>query len=162
MFHLAAVLGFAFAPGSNGILLGLFIFAALCVWTRRTIPKGYEYTFESRGAGSFEPTLTRYARLVEVIIGLSTGSIALLAGSSFFHDKSKLPEAYGNPLALLAMSILALVLFIGLLTFFYEEWQHHPDQYTHTRCRLIVRLGFTGLLCFASGYGWLAYALVRG
>ena len=161
MFLLASISGLLFAPGFAGILLGLGIFAALNIWTRFSIPKGI-YTFESRGVGSFEPTIARYARLVEVILGLTTGSIALLAGTSFFHSLSKLPPTYANPLALLAMSILGLVLFIGLLTFFYEEWQHRSDQYTQTRYRLVVQLGFTGLLCFALGYAWLAYVLVRG
>jgi hypothetical protein len=77
-----------------------------------------------------------------------------------YHTNGRLPQLYGSPLVLLAMSVVWLVLFISCTTFFYEDWLHHPQVYTHRRYRLVVALGFSGLLSFAAGYVWLAFALM--
>jgi hypothetical protein len=127
----------------------------------RTI-KPDNYTFEPQGRpGSFDPIITRYSKLVEVIVGLAAGSIVLLAGSNGFRNGAgvKLPPEYASPLMLLAMSVVFSVMFVALCSHNYEEWQHHCT-YTHHRFRFSVALGFSGLICFALGYCWLGYAFV--
>ena len=144
--------------GVPGLLTSVGVFFVLYIWQCFAIPSG-NYTFEPRGPGSFEPALLRYSRLTEFIVGLATGSIVLLAGTSIFHSNVRLPPLYGSPLVMLAMSVVWLVLFISCTTFFYEDWLHHPEIYTHRRYRLIVAFGFSGLLSFAVGYLWLGFTL---
>jgi ATP/ADP translocase len=153
IFSIAGVKG-----GLAGISIFIFCYCVACVFVK-VLVKPDKYTFEYRGEGSFEPTLNRYTQLVEFIVGLATGSIVLLAGSSVLRTGGKLPPCFGSPMVLLAMSTVFLVLFIGCTTFFYEDWLHHKNQ-THTKYRLSVALGFAGLLCFTVGYCWLAFALV--
>jgi phosphoglycerol transferase MdoB-like AlkP superfamily enzyme len=157
---MSCVWSFLFSPGVPGALTAIVIFLMFytIAWTN-TKPSN-SYTFEPRGPGSFEPILARYSRLVEFIVGLATSSIVLLAGSSIFRSAGKLPKAYGSPLVLLASSVICAVLFIALCNYHYEEYQHH-NNYNHHKYRLNVALGFSGLVCFAAGYLWLGFALVR-
>jgi hypothetical protein len=151
---------FLLIPGVHGCLAAVAIFIVAYGRVCSKIKPG-SYTFEPRGPGSFEPSLNRYTRLTEFIVGLATGSIVLLAGSSVFHAQGRLPQLYGAPLVLLAMSVVWLVIFIACTTYFYEDWLHHPHNHTHHRYRLSVALGFSGLLCFGVGYVWLGFALMR-
>ena len=145
--------------GVTGALAATAVFAFFYVVTCFSVPKG-NYTFEHRGPGSFEPTLKRYTHLVEFIVGLASGSIVLLGGSSVWQSGGRLPSKFGSPLVLLAASVVLLVLFLACTTFFYEDWLHNQRQ-THHRYRLSVALGFAGLLCFAVGYCFLAFSLVQ-
>jgi hypothetical protein len=141
--------------GLTAAAIFIFFYCVALIFVQRGT-----YTFEHRGPGSFEPTLRRYTRLVEFIVGLASGSIVLLAGSSVWQSPSgRLPQKFGSPLVLLAASVVFLVLFLACTTFFYEDWLHHRNQ-THHKYRLSVALGFSGLLCFAVGYCFLAFALV--
>ena len=145
----------------RGCLTGIGIFGLLYLAAWRLIkalPNGY--TFEPQGRpGSFEPILARYSKLAELIIGLATSSIVLLAGSSVFRSAGKLPKAYGSPLVLLAVSVIWGVVWLAWTNYHYESWQHQ-ETYSHHRYRLSVAFGFSGLLCFAVGYVWLGFALV--
>jgi hypothetical protein len=152
------VLRFVSSPGVPGCLAAVGIFVILYIVAHLAIQPG-SFTFEPRGPGSFEPILTRYTRLTELIISLATGSIVLLGGSSIFRSAGKLPSSYGSPLVLLASSVVFALLFLALCNYRYEEWQHH-NNYSHQRYRLNVALGFAGLLTFAVGYVWLGFALV--
>ena len=81
--------------------------------------------------GAFEPLLQKYLHLAEFTIGLATGSIVLLIGSSILHGKDgRLPWFYAAPLFVLAASVLAGVLFMTLLILSYEDVQHGNP---HTR-----------------------------
>jgi len=145
------------AGTAGGIIgLGILIVCYLGAW--EFVPRG-KYTFEHRGPGSFEPTLARYDGLVKFIVGLATGSIAIVTGTSLFRNAGSVPQIMGSPLVLLAMSVVFFVMFLGLTSFFYEDWLHHQNQ-THHKYRISVALGFAGLLCFAAGYFMLAFALV--
>jgi hypothetical protein len=155
-----AMLRFFSSPGMPGCLTAIGVFVLLYIGSCLRIKPGHA-TFEptGRGQGSFEPILARYTRLAELVIGLATSSIVLLAGSSVFRSAGKLPIGYGSPLALLASSVVFAVLFLAFCNYSYEEWQHH-GMYSHHRYRLNVALGFTALLVFAVGYVWLGFALV--
>ena len=74
-----------FSPGVGGLLAGLAIFI-VCFVTAYFNLQPSTYRFEARGPGSFEPGLARYIRLVEIILGLGTGSIVVLAGSSILRS----------------------------------------------------------------------------
>lgn len=111
--------------------------------------------------GGYEPFLAKYLRLSEFIIGLATGSIVLLVGSSSLHGQSgHLPWVYATPLLLLAFSVLSGVCFMVWQIYDYEMYQHDTP---HTRAgyALSEGLGFTSLLCFGFGYVWLIIAVTR-
>jgi hypothetical protein len=148
-------------PGIGGLLAGMLIFVLCFVAALKDAPQG-EYNFEPRGPGSFEPRLGNYARLVEIIIGLATGSIILLAGSSIFRAGGRLPWFYGSPLVLLAMSVVYALTFLALLVRAYENFLHDPKSYSRGPYTLNVSLAFASLLCFALGYLWLGFALANG
>lgn len=145
--------------GLRGFLTAVVIFIGIYSWEYFAIKSG-SYTHDRSGPGTFEASLARYTHLTEFIVGLAVGSIVLLAGSSIYHTNGKLPPLYASPLVLLAMSVALLVAFITCTTFFYEDWLYHPSNQTHRRYRLSVAFGFSGLLCFVTGYVWLAFALM--
>ena len=154
-----AVLRFLSIAGVRGFLTAFGIFIAIYTWECFAIKSG-SYTHDRSGPGTFEVSLARYTHLTEFIVGLAVGSIVLLAGSSIYHTNGKLPPLYGSPLVLLAMSVALLVMCITCTTFFYEDSLYNPQNQTHRRYRLSVALGFSGLLCFVTGYVWLAFALM--
>jgi hypothetical protein len=162
------MLRFFWSPGVPGIVVGLVIFVvcyAFAMLVIEPLKNGAGYPIDHSGPRSFEPGITRYTRLVEIQIGLATGSIVLLAGSSFLHPVGNLPAghlptSYGSPLVLLAMSVVLSLLFISVFSYSYEETLHDANFYKHNVFRLVTALGFSGLLCFAVGYVWLAFALV--
>ncbi|MBI3663397.1 MAG: hypothetical protein HY234_10155 [Acidobacteria bacterium] len=145
------------APGVPGLLVGLAIF--LFLWLRASLSvKGETFLFEPRGPGSFEPLLQRYTLLAQFIIGLATGSIVLLAGSSVFKSGGRLPWQYASPLVLLSLSVIYGVCFMGLLLYNYESFLHN-QIYTRVAYTRNTALGFSSLFCFAIGYLWLAFRL---
>ena len=77
------------------------------------------------------PILGRYLRAAEFIIGLATGSIVLLVGSSALHGNGEhLPWFYASPLLLLGLCVLYGVFFMVWLIYGYEMYQHDN---VHTR-----------------------------
>ena len=131
-----------------GVLIG--------VWTiSRSMKKG-NYNLDPQGkAGAFEPLLQKYLRLAEFTIGLATGSIVLLVGSSVLHGKDgRLPIGYASPLLVLAGSALAGIAFMASMILSYEEYQH-GNPHTARAYALIETFGFTSLLLFVGGYVWL-------
>ena len=105
--------------------------------------------------GTFEPFLARYIRAAEFIVGLATGSIVLLVGSSALHGQGgHLPWFYASPLLLLALCVAYGIAFMVWLSYCYENYrQGHP--YTRLAYNLNVSLGFSALACFIVGYLWL-------
>jgi len=118
------------------------------------------YNLDPKGKpGAFEPLLQKYLRLAEFTIGLATGSIVLLAGSSVLHGKDgRLPWFYASPLLVLAGSVLSGIAFMAYLILCYEEVQH-GNPHTARAYALIETFGFTSLLLFIIGYVWLILAI---
>ena len=108
--------------------------------------------------GSFEARLANYVRAVEYLLGLATGSIVLLVGSSALHPNGRIPWVFASPLIVLGFCVVYGVLFMVLLIFDYEEFLHH-NNYTRTRYVLNQGLGFSALVCFCLGYVWLVCAV---
>lgn len=89
--------------GFAGLLVGPLLVAA--VWCASYFTKEHEsYNIDPQGRpGAFEPLITKYIRASEFIIGLATGSIVLLVGSSALHAQGgHLPWFYASPLLMLA------------------------------------------------------------
>jgi len=145
-------------PGTGGLIVGAFIFVGS--WAVAYLRTPYpSITFEPRGPGSFEPRLANYLRASETLIGLASGSVVLLAGSSIVRSGGHLPWFYASPLVLLGVSVIYSVGFIGFLIYFYEAFLHFPESYTRLRYSLVQAFGFSSLICFSLAYVWLAFTL---
>jgi hypothetical protein len=114
------------------------------------------FTFEPQEQpNSFEPRLANYVRAVEFLLGIATGSIVLLVGSSALHANGMVPWVFASPLIVLGFCVVYGVLFMALLIYHYEQFLHHHHNYTRTRYVRTVGLGFSTLCCFCLGYFWL-------
>jgi len=148
--------GFLGIVTASGVVLLMWI---LCYLMRR---KSGPYNLDPQGkSGAFEPLLQKYIRLTEFTIGLSTGSIVLLIGSSIFHGKDgHLPTFYASPLLILAASVLLGLAFMAYLILSYEEVQH-GNPHTPFAYSLSETLGFSSLILFCVGYVWLIIQVTR-
>jgi hypothetical protein len=129
-----------------------FVIGACAYFTRELGPFNLD---PKAKPGAFEPFLVKYMRVSEFIIGLATGSIVLLIGSSALHGQGgRLPWFYASPLLLLAICVVYGIIFMVWLIYHYEEHQHGVP---HTRFAysLSLTLGFSALACFSVGYIWL-------
>lgn len=148
-------------PGFSGIVLGALMFLAIGASSYFT--KGHEaYDLDPKDKpGTFEPFLAKYLRLSEFIIGLATGSIVLLVGSSSFHGQGgHLPWFYASPLLLLGWCVIFGIGFMVWLVFNYEEHQH-GNPHTRFAYTLSETLGFSSMAGFCFGYVWLIIAVTR-
>lgn len=142
-------------PGTSAIIVELLVPSAL--WCVCYYTKEHElYNFDPKGVeGAFEPFLVKYLKLMETMIGLATGSIVLLVGSSALHGQSgHLPWFYASPLFLLAGCVLYGILFSIWMIFHYEDYQHN-GRHSKKAYALCETLGFSSISCFVIGYLWL-------
>lgn len=148
-------------PGFSGLIVGVVILVV--VWVCSYFTKKYEtYNLDPQGVpGAFERHLARYIRATEFIIGLATGSIVLLVGSSALHGQGgRLPWFYASPLLLLAWCVVYGIAFMIWLILHYEGHQH-GDPHTKFAYSVSETLGFSSLLCFCVGYVWLILQVTR-
>jgi hypothetical protein len=149
-------------PGFSGVVtIALIpaIIGTVSYLTRNKIPA---YNLDPLGKpGAFEPLLQKYIRLAEFMIGLATGSIVLLIGSSAFHGQGgHLPWFYASPLLVLAASVLTGLGFMTWQILSYEETQH-GNPYKASWYSISETLGFSSLAFFCIGYVWLVVAVTR-
>jgi hypothetical protein len=148
-------------PGLSGAITGVGIFlaiGALAYFTRG--PGPFNLDPQNR-PGAFEPFLAKYVRASEYVIGLATGSIVLLVGSSALHGQSgHLPWFYASPLLLLAFCVIYGVAFMVWAIYSYEEHQH-GNPHTRFVYSLSLSLGFSALACFFVGYVWLIFRVTE-
>jgi hypothetical protein len=150
-------------PGISGLLVGFATFLAIGITIRFTIVREPgPFNLDPQGTpGAFEPFLVKYLRVAEFIVGLAAGSIVLLLGSSALHNNgASLPSFYASPLLVLGCCVLYGIAFMVWLTYHYEDYQHGAK---HTRAAYIfsLTLGFSALVCFVIGYGWLIFRVTR-
>jgi hypothetical protein len=146
-------------PGFGGLLVGLVLFFGLWLTACLATPAG-SFTFDPQNRpGAFEPRLAIYVRAGEYIVGIATGSIVLLVGSSGLHSSGRLPWLYASPLVLLALCVIYGVLFMVLLAYNYEMFLH-GNPYTRFQYVRNQALGFSALACFCAGYSWLVVAII--
>jgi hypothetical protein len=148
-------------PGFSGVILALGSFGVI-YWLPYREHKHGPFDLDPKGKpGGYEPFLAKYLRLAEFVIGLATGSIVLLVGSSALHGQSgHLPWFYSTPLLLLSGSVFYGVCFMVWQISDYEMYQH-GTPHTREGYALTEALGFSSLLCFAFGYIWLILAVTR-
>ena len=121
-----------------------------------------EYDFDVEGApGEFEKRLAAYLDISKFMIGLASGSIVLLVGSSALHKSELLPSSFASPLVLLALSVLYGILFIVFLATDYEAYRHKTSKYTRFKYTRNQALGYSSLFCFCIGYAWLIFIVTR-
>jgi hypothetical protein len=101
---------------------------------------------------AFEPRHEHYLKVAEVITTLSSASFVFLLSLHSSHSVMLFPFA----MVLLGFSIVYAVLFMALITYFYEQFLYDPAMYSNRRQSIIVGLGFGALLCFALAYFFLA------
>lgn len=148
-------------PGFTGSVTAalILIIAAVASYSGK---KYTNYNIDPKGIpGTFEPILARYIRIAEFIIGLDTGSIVLIVGSSALHGQSgHLPWVYASPLLLLASSVIYGVGFMACLIL-NDENARHGNKHTATRYALSETFGFSALACFCAGYIFLVVLVTR-
>ncbi|MBA3031350.1 MAG: hypothetical protein FP814_11790 [Desulfobacterium sp.] len=145
--------------GFCGILVAIasFLFIWLLVWLSKRSEDG-PFTFDAPGKpGSFEKLLQIYIDILKYVLGLASGSIILLIGSSSFRKSGYLPSAFASPLVLLTASIFFGLLVMLLLTMGYETYQHNTHPYTKIMYTRNIALGLSSLFCFCIGYAWLIF-----
>jgi hypothetical protein len=147
-------------PGTSGLFvsLGSLVLVGLIIQART--PKAPNFTFDPRGndPNSFEPRLANYVRAVEFLLGLATGSIVLIVGSSALHPVQTLPWQFVSPLCVLAFCVVYGLLFMVQLIRSYEEFLAY-DNFTRSRYIFNTTLGFSALACFCGGYIWLVLSV---
>jgi hypothetical protein len=104
------------------------------------------------GDYDFDPRHGHYMKCGEVITTLASASLVLIPG---LHFTAVFPWL-GMSMVLLGFTVVYTLLFMGLLTFFYEKSMFDPTFLTVFRSALIHGLGFGALSCFAISYFVLA------
>jgi hypothetical protein len=147
--------------GFSGVLVVLGI-AAVTGMVNYRAKRGQNYNLNPKDVpNAFEPFLAKYLRLGEFMIGLATGSIVLLVGSSAFHGQGgRLPWFYASPLLLLAASVLFGLLFMAWLILNYEE-HSHGNPHTGLHYTFSLTLGISSIAYVCIGYLWLIVAVTR-
>jgi hypothetical protein len=149
-------------PGFYGLVVGVLVFPALwwVIWA--VLPPG-PFNMDIRGEkGSFVPLLTMYVDIAKFVIGLASGSIALLVGSVTFRatgTPGPRLSSFASPLFLLALSIVWGVCFMPFLALDYEAYRHEEKPYTRIKYARNQAFGFGCLICFALGYLWLIFTV---
>jgi len=148
-------------PGFSGVVSTVVV--GIAVWVERRSSK--QFAAYNLGPGgdpkAYEPILARYIRFAEFMIGLATGSIVLIVGSSTLHGQGgHLPWFYASPLLLLGSSVIYGLLFMAAQLVTMEEvLQGNP--HTAFSYALNETLGYSSLICFLSGYIWLVFAVTN-
>src|SRR5580704_1651435 len=134
-------------PGTSGLLVGLAIFSAIgaCAYLTRG-PGPFDLDPQAK-FGAFEPFLAKYIRATEFIIGLATGPIVFLIGSSALQgQRGRLPWFFASPLLLLTICVVYGISFMVWLTYRYEQHQRGVPHTRFAYC-LSLTLGFSSLAC---------------
>lgn len=114
--------------------------------------------------GTFEPHSARYQDLSKLLITLSGAAIAFLIGV-LASDKSsatvftkKIEANAPIVVGFFSTSIALLALFMIFQTIWYEQYCHSTEHSSYKRWKyaLSMSLGWTGLVAFVLGFGWLA------
>ncbi len=145
--------------------LGTIVFIA----AYRRAKKGLWYFFDPKhytgiaDSGDFGPHYARYQDIAKLAITLSAGAIAFLI-NTLVGQKAPLEEFAARiesvaPIVVgfFAASISFLILFMVLLSMWYEDYCHSKthDTYTAWRYGTVQALGVIGLISFLLAFIWL-------
>lgn len=107
----------------------------------------------------FDPRHGHYLKCGEVLIALASASLAFIPLHSMQLPKDGIwGLLLGASMVLLALTIVFALLFMALLTYFYEMFLFNPANFKAWNSSLIFALGFSAFACFAIAY--LALAVV--
>lgn len=145
-------------PGFSGCAASIAILAVVWCYCRASKQHKTYNLGPGGGAKAYEPILGRYLRLAEFVIGVATGSIVLIVGSSAFHGRGGgLAWFFASPLLMIAASVVYGIAFMAYQILTFEEVSH-GNPHTAMQYALNETLGFSSLLCFIAGYIWLVIA----
>jgi hypothetical protein len=146
--------------------------AVVFVLAFRSVKRGYHYFFEPKhntderlkDAGDFGGHCQRYQDLSKLAIALSAGAIAFLINTlvgqkSPANEFSKrLAEAAPIVVGFFGAAIALLILFMVLQAVWYERYCHSASHSTYKAWKyaLCSSLGWSELVSFVMGFGWLA------
>jgi len=94
------------------------------------------------------PRHGHYLKCAEVLITLASASLVFIPT---LHVSALLPRL-GFSMVLLGFTVVYGLLFMALLTYFYEMFLFNPASFTTFRSSAIFTLGFSAFLCFALAY----------
>lgn len=148
--------------GFRGLVVGVVVFFVIWVLAYVRMGRGNSFDFDAGGkSGEFEKRLANYIDIAKFILGLASGSIVLLIGSSALRKSETLPGTYASPLFLLALSIVYGILLMVFLTTNYEAYKHKTSDYTTFKYSRNLAFGYSTLFCFCVGYAWLIFIVTR-
>jgi hypothetical protein len=121
-----------------------------------------------KDAGDFEEHSKRYQDLAKLVVTLSAAAVGFLI-SVLTGEPTKSPVGSAIRAVLpivigfFGACIALLIAWMLSQTYWYEEYCHSPDHNSYKRWKyaLNVSLGWTGLLSFVLGFGWLAHNLFK-
>lgn len=145
-------------PGASGSVTAVAVGGMLWVY-RRGVKEYPQYKLSATGdPRDYEPIMNKYIRLAEFLIGISTGSVVLIIGSSALHGQGiRLPWFYASPLILMASSVIYGMTFMACQILTWEE-VINGNPHSASLYALNETFGFSGLLTFLIGYVWLIIA----
>jgi hypothetical protein len=154
------------------VALGFPIVLAFFYGLGRFNLRGAEsYHFDAGGQpGAFEPHSARYQDIAKLVITLATASAAFVfnflinipSTASVRGPYSFLLEGAAKvSIASFSLSVLCLLTFMIWQSYWYEVYRVPQNQHVYTAHRYAISLafGFSGLVWFLAGYGWLAWSL---
>jgi len=160
-------------PGTiwSGVAMGLFIPAALFTFEYSIERKApyvtltpFKRTRDPRTGEiiggteevSFDPRHGHYMKCAEVLITLASASLVFIPT---LHVSSLLPKLAFS-MVLLGFTVVYALLFMALLTYFYEMFLFNPASFTAFRSSFVFTLGFSAYVCFALAY--LVLSIITG
>jgi len=162
--------------GGLSILAATFVSTAAIAYWNVSRGGAHHYFFDPKHnlhpslkqeGGDFGQHAGRYQDLSKFAITISAAAIAFLVNTLINNQLASSP--FGAKVAAIAPiacvffsgSILCLILFVFLQTYFYEEYCHSPDHSSYTPLKYAISssFGITGLIAFVIGFARLGIHL---
>jgi len=110
----------------------------------------------------FDPRHGHYMKCGEVLIALASASLVFIPLHSTQLPRMGISGVFlGISMVLLGFTVVYALLFMALLTYFYEMFLFNPANFTAFRSSLIFTLGFSAFACFAMAYLGLAIVMAK-
>ncbi|MGO9084458.1 MAG: hypothetical protein ACLQBK_04460 [Candidatus Sulfotelmatobacter sp.] len=110
----------------------------------------------------FDPRHGHYMKCGEVLIALASASLVFIPLHSTLLPRTGISGVFlGISMVLLGFTVVYALLFMALLTYFYEMFLFDPASFKAFRSSLIFTLGFSAFACFAMAYLSLAIVMAK-
>ena len=167
------------STGRSGIHCGCLgpIWCVAFILAGWSVRWGCHYLFDPKhnkddrlkDAGDFGPHSQRYQDLAKLAIALSAGAIAFLINTlvsikpPISEFDQRIVDVAPIVTGFFGSAIALLILFMLSQTIWYEEYSHSATHSTYKAWKYAVcnALGWSGLVSFLLGFGWLAKNLFR-